>query len=324
MKPAKVATVGEALTVLVPVAPGPLDDADVFSRGIGGAELNVAVGLASRGIPTALLTRVGGDGFGRHVVAETARQGVDVSAIEVDAHRRTGLYIKEVGSGSGAPFDLEAGASRMLYYRSESAGSRLSPAYLERPAVRAALDGATLIHLTGITPALSAGAHDLCLALTERRADDCLLSFDVNWRPALWFGREAEGIAALTDLASRADVVLLGASEATTLFGTADPDAVRSRLAEPRILVLKNDANAAIAFDGSSRVEVPAHSVDVVEAIGAGDAFAAGFLAALVSGADVRECLVQAHRLAVVALSSRGDHVGSLVPDPPRLIHPVA
>jgi 2-dehydro-3-deoxygluconokinase len=312
VKPAKVAAVGEALAVLVPVDPGPLADAALFSRGIGGAELNVAVGLASRGVPATLLTRVGDDGFGRHIVGEAARHGVDVSAVEVDPRRRTGLYVKEVGAGSGAPDDLEAGASRMLYYRAESAGSALSPAYLERPEVRAALEEATLIHLTGITPALSAGAHALCRALTEPHGDDRLVSFDVNWRPALWVGREPEGVEALTALARRADVVLLGASEAQTLFQTTDPEAVRSLVPEPRILVLKNDANEAIAFDGSSRVEVPANQVQVVEAIGAGDAFAAGFLAALVRGADVEECLVEAHRLAVVALSSHGDHVGSV------------
>ncbi|WP_286344819.1 sugar kinase [Frondihabitans sucicola] len=312
MNSAKVASVGEALTVLVPRVPGALESSETFVRSVGGAELNVAVGLASRGVPAALLTRVGDDGFGRHLVAEAAEHGVDVSAVEIDPVRPTGLYVKEVGAGSPHPFDLGAARSRMHYYRAGSAGSALSPAYLRRPEVRAVLDAVELVHLTGITPALSASAYELCLAvMAEPRVGGRRVSFDLNWRPALWAGREAEGVRALDTLSRAADVVLLGVSEARTVFGTDDPAELRAELREPRILVLKNDENAATAFDGETRFDVPALTVDVVEAIGAGDAFAAGFLGALVSGRDVRTAVEEAHRLAVVALSSHGDHVGA-------------
>jgi 2-dehydro-3-deoxygluconokinase len=309
---AKVASVGEALTVLVPEVAGALESCETFVRGVGGAELNVAVGLVSRGVPAALLTRVGDDGFGRHVVAETGRHGVDVSAIEVDPARATGLYVKERGAGSSHPFDLPRADSRMHYYRSGSAGSALSPRYLERPEVRAVLDGVDLVHLTGITPALSDSALEMSLALAAAGdRGQRLLSFDLNWRPALWVGREAVGADVLARLSRAADVVLLGVSEARIVFGTDEPDELRALLREPRILVLKNDSSAATAFDGTTRHDVPALEADVVEAIGAGDAFAAGFLAALVTGAGVPTAVEEAHRLAVVALASHGDHVGA-------------
>ncbi|WP_236940707.1 sugar kinase [Frondihabitans sp. 762G35] len=314
MNTAKVVCVGEALTVLVPTVPGPLEEAETFRRSVGGAELNVAIGLASLGVPAAVLTRVGDDGFGRNILREAARHGVDVSAVETDPVRSTGVYLKEVGSGSAHPSDLAAGASRMHYYRAGSAGSALDPALLERPGVRALLDGAALVHTTGITPALSDGALEFCRALVRAPRAGRLVSFDVNWRPALWTGREEEGVAIVTDLARRSDVVLLGATEAQVVFGTADPGELRALLPDPRILVVKNDGNAATAFDGDERVDVPALRVEVVEAIGAGDAFAAGFLAALVTdrGDDVvRRALEAAHRLAVIALSSDGDHVGA-------------
>jgi 2-dehydro-3-deoxygluconokinase len=311
---AKVVCVGEALTVLVPTVPGPLEEAETFRRSVGGAELNVAIGLASLGVAAAIVTRVGDDGFGRNILREAARHGIDVSAVETDPVRSTGVYLKEVGSGSAHPADLPAGASRMHYYRAGSAGSALDPALLERPSMRTLLDGAALVHTTGITPALSAGALELCRVLVREPRAGRLVSFDLNWRPALWVGREAEGIAIVTDLARHSDVVLLGASEALIVFGTTDPAELRSLLPEPRILVVKNDGNAATAFDGAQRVDVPALRVDVVEAIGAGDAFAAGFLAALVTGEGddvVRRALEAAHRLAVIALSSDGDHVGA-------------
>lgn len=308
---AKVASVGEALIVLVPTEPGPLESAGAFERGVGGAELNVAVGLATLGTSSALVSRVGDDGFGRRIVAELGRHGVDTAGIDVDRARRTGLYVKEVGGSSGSATDLGPGVSRMHYYRQGSAGSALSPSLLERGEGRRILDAAALVHTTGITPALSNSACDLSFALAEQpRSEGRLLSFDLNWRDALWAGREAEGRSVLRELADLADIVLVGASEAVTVFGTADPGALREAVSGPRILVVKNDGNAATAFDGPRRVDVPANEAEVVEAIGAGDAFAAGLVDALVRRAPVDEAVARAHSVAVQALSSHADHVG--------------
>jgi 2-dehydro-3-deoxygluconokinase len=297
--------------VLVPELAGPLEDAETFRRSVAGAELNVALGLANRGIETSLLTRVGDDGFGRYLTSFVERHGVDVSGIEIDDDRATGLYVKEVGGATAAATDLGPGRSRMHYFRAGSASSVFSPAYLERPAVAELLAEADLIHTTGITPALSASAQKMTLELVARPRAGRLVSFDVNWRPALWRGREAEGFETMAVIASLCDVVLLGASESLIVYGTADPDELRQLLPAPRYLVVKNDGNAATAFDREHRVDVEAFEIEVVEAIGAGDAFAAGFLASLVSGKPLDECLLDAHRLAVVALGSVGDHVGS-------------
>lgn len=302
---------GEALAVLVQSAPGPLEDAETFRRSLGGAEANVAIGLARLGVATTLLTRVGDDGLGRYVRAELTRHGVDTSAIEDDPHRRTGLYLKEVGGDTGLPADLGAGRSRMLYYRTGSAGSALSPGYLRHPGVAAAIATADVVHTTGITPALGPEAAAAQRELADRVAGRALVSFDLNWRAALWHGREAEGRRVLAGFLRASDIAFAGLDESEEVFGITTADRLRRAFPEPRFLLVKDGGAAVVAFDGAERVEVAPETVEVVEAIGAGDAFAAGVLAGMAERMPLRECITQGHRAAALVLRSATDHVAS-------------
>lgn len=311
VKTPRIACIGEALVVFVPEREGALEDAETFRRTVGGAELNVALGLAHAGVDVALLTRIGDDGFGRHLAAFVGQHGVDVSGIDTDDSRPTGIYFKESGGDSTRPTDLGRGNSRMHYFRTGSASSAFATDYLRSDVVANLLENADLVHTTGITVALSASSQKMVLELASRPRAGKLLSFDVNWRPQLWKGREGEGARVLSLVASLSDIVLLGASEGSIVYGTSDPHELRRLIPGPRWLVVKNDGNAATAFDGDRRVDVDAIPTTVIEAIGAGDAFAAGFLASLVRGRPLEENLMDAHRLAVVALVSRADHVGS-------------
>jgi 2-dehydro-3-deoxygluconokinase len=310
MCPAPAVCIGEALTVLVPGRPGPLERAEAFSRTIGGAELNVAIGLASLGIPASLITRVGDDGFGRHILSTLQKHGVNASAIETDPARSTGLYVKELGGDGSEPHDLGSGRSRMHYYRADSAGSMLSSGSLRSPAARKLLREAPFVHVTGVTAALSPDAQEMTLAL-RHTVGAIPLSFDVNWRPRLWRGREAEGVRVLRAVSRASDLVFLGVSESEVIFGTADPAELRLRLPEPRWLVIKNDDAAAVAFDGDRSVAVAPHAAEVREAIGAGDAFAAGYLAAFARGMAPAVALESAHSAAARALTSMEDHIGA-------------
>lgn len=304
------ATFGEALVVLVQGEPGPLEHATQFTRSLGGAEANVAIGLASLGVRTTAITRVGDDGFGRYVRAELARLGVDTSAVGVDPVRTTGLYVKEVGGTSGEPTDIGPAHSRMHYYRTASAGAHLSPEVLAEPAVAAAVASVDLIHTTGITPALSDAAAAAQRALVESVRGQALVSFDLNWRPRLWTGREDAGRRELTAFFRSADIALTGLDEAAEVFGLATPEEIRRAFPEPRILVVKNDGGTVVAFDGEERVEAPPHDiVDVVESIGAGDAFASGLLAGIIAQRSLVDCVAQGHRTAARALASVADHV---------------
>jgi len=305
-----IACFGEALAVLVQAQPGPLERAETFTRSIGGAETNVAIALAALGTPAAIITRVGADGFGRYITETVASLGVDVSAIDVDPERETGVYLKEVGGVSGLAGDLGPNTSRMHYYRAGSASSALTPAFLDIPAVAYALAHADAVHTTGITPALSDSAAATQTALFEGRRRGQLLSFDLNWRPALWRGKSNAARSILGPYLERADIALLGSDEATAVFGVGDPTQLRRLFPGPRWLVVKDDSNAAIGFDRDMRVEVSPSSVDVVEAIGAGDAFAAGLLSGLAASADLGEAMRTAHLTAARALTSVHDHVG--------------
>lgn len=314
----EVVCIGESMATLVPEQTGPLERSERFRRAVGGAESNVACGLAALGVPAAWLSRVGDDGFGRLLLAELAARGVDTSAVEVDPHRATGLYVKEIGGSTGSPHDLGAGSSRLHYYRTGSAASALGPQALDTPAARALLDGAALVHLSGITAALGRltghdGGQRLVEAVLARRRPGQLVSFDLNWRPRVWQSpasvpEATQPSAILAGLAARADVVLLGTDEAAEVFGTDDPRRLRALLPGPRILVVKDAASAVTAFEGDEEVTEPALRVEVVEPIGAGDAFAAGYLSGLLRGHDQRRRLRLGHACAAAVLMVSGDH----------------
>lgn len=296
--------VGEGLISLVAASAGPLEDCRSFHRSLAGAEWNTAIALSSAGIRTAVVSRVGDDGFGRFLLTELRRHAVDASAVEVDPDAPTGLYVKELVPRADGAVD-----GRMHYYRAGSAASAMSPETLAAPAAAALLDSAALVHTSGITPALSPSARAAQDTLFDARPAGRLLSFDLSWRPALWRGREAEGRAVLTAFAERADIVFCTRHDAEAVFGTSAPAALRDLLPGPRRLVI-TDGQGAVAYDGSERAESDAPAAPLVEAIGAADAFAAGFLAGILTGLSLTGSLARAQRIALRALTSTRDHIG--------------
>jgi 2-dehydro-3-deoxygluconokinase len=288
---------GEAMIMLAAETGAPLEDVETFRRSVGGAECNVAGGLAALGIPTGWISRLGADGFGRHVLRDLQARGVEVGGVEDDPVRPTGLYVKHTIGGR----------TRMHYYRSGSAAAAMGPDFLDRPAVRNRLVGAELVHTTGITAAISTTAAELLDRLASLR--DTLgftLSVDLNWRPALW--RDTDP-APLWRLLRAADVVLIGADEAMLFAGTGDPGKLRELLGPRSTLVVKSDALIALALEPDGRrTEVPALTVDVVEPVGAGDAFAAGYLAATLQGLPMNQRLRLGHLTAAAVLAVPDDH----------------
>lgn len=295
----QIVCVGEAMVVLTPADDVPLSHAERFVRSVGGAELNVALTLAGLGVPAAWLSRLGDDGFGRHVAAVARDAGIDLTAVTFDAGRPTGLYVKEPGTAPDG-----SRRSAMLYYRDGSAASALSKADLRRPAVAAVLAGARVVHVSGITPGLSDSAAAFCDALPDALGPSTRLTVDLNYRPALWRDRD---VAPLHRLLASAEEVLLGADEAVSVFGTAEPDALLRALPRARRVLLKQEEHGVLVLSRDGRLHVPALDVDVVEPVGAGDAFAAGYLAGRWYGLDVRPAVVLGHRCAAAALAVRED-----------------
>ncbi|MEH1165187.1 sugar kinase [Micromonospora sp. CPCC 205539] len=292
--PVEVVTVGETMVVLGPVSGEPLERAERVAVSVGGAESNVAGYLARLGHRVTWVSRVGDDPFGRAVVRHVAATGAQVDQVSVDPGAPTGLYAKDPGPT----------ATAVHYYRAGSAASRLDRTALADSRLR----GARVLHLSGITAALS----DSCAALVEHAVTDrplpgALVSFDVNHRPRLWSVDRAAPV--LRDLANRSDLVFVGQDEAYALWAAADPAAVRRLLPEPETVVVKDGAVGATALgrDGEP-VFVAAPRVTVVEPVGAGDAFAAGYLAGLLRGLDPVRRLRLGHLVAAQALGSSADN----------------
>jgi 2-dehydro-3-deoxygluconokinase len=281
---------GESMAMFVPAQPGPVEEVRAWTRTVGGAESNVACHLADLGLRAAWVSAVGDDPFGRAVLDFVAGHGVDVSGVLVDPVRPTGVYFKTPGG--------------VRYYRRGSAASGLGPALLaDLP-----LDGVRLVHTSGITPVLSQSCHELMRALLAAPRS-FPLSFDVNWRPAL-----APDPELLAELAALADVVLVGADEAAALWGVGEPAAIRALLPEPPAIVVKQaERGATLVERDGSEIFQPALRVDVVEPVGAGDAFAAGYLAAQLAGAPPVRRLRAGHLRAASALRTHDD-VGTPLP----------
>lgn len=286
---------GETMAMFVPAEPGPAAEATTWHRTVGGAESNVACHVAALGLRSAWVSAVGDDALGTAVVSAIASYGVDVSSVAVDRDRPTGVYVKERGT-SGSP---------VRYYRRGSAASGMGPTLLNA----LPLSGVRVVHTSGITPALSYSCFQLMDRLLHMPRD-FTLSFDLNWRPRLWADRNPDVLRAL---AAAADVVFVGADEAELVWDVAEPHEIRALLPEPATLVIKQGEAGATLVDGDDVLFQPALKVDVVEPVGAGDAFAAGFLWATLAGLPPRQRLRAGHLRAATALRTHHD-VGPSLP----------
>ncbi|MGW1103265.1 sugar kinase [Streptomyces sp. NPDC002540] len=305
---AEVVCLGESMVTFLPSQPGRLADVPSFGRGIGGAESNVACALAAAGHRTAWVSRVGADGFGDHLVEAITGYGVDTSAVRRDPDRPTGIYFRTAT-------DRATDVHEVAYYRAGSAASAMSPDNVPYEA----LPAARVLHLSGITAALSADCLALLHDLTAPRPGRPLVSFDVNHRPGLW--RDAHAApGVLLDLARRCDLVFVGEDEAEEAWQVRGAEAIRAALPEPAVLVVKRGGEGATVFsrtDGADTVTtVPALRVDVVAPVGAGDAFAAGFLSATLRALPVRDRVRHGHVMAAAVLTVPGDLTG-----PPARAH---
>jgi len=289
---------GETMGMFTPTTSVPLNDADAFTLGTGGAESNVAMHLAELGHQVAWAGIVGTDPVGTKIIDAIADAGVDTRWVGRSGDAPTGLYLKEPDTGSGA---------HVFYYRHGSAASTLKIA----DAAGWPLAGTRWIHTTGITPALSPTCSELVEhVLDNARGWGASVSFDINFRPGIWSVEEAA--PRLLALASKATVVLVGLDEAAVLWGCVTPADVRALLPGLPYLVVKDSSIDATEYmlgaDGTDIVTVvPARKVDVVEPVGAGDAFAAGYLSGLINEHSSSDRLERGHSRAAWALGSRED-----------------
>ena len=289
--------VGESMLMVTPERPGELTLGPGYALHVAGAESNVAIHLAALGCRAAWASRVGAGPLGDLLVSAIDAAGVDVSLVERSPTHPTGVFFK-------VP---RADGSSVHYYRRGSAAATMGPAFADR--VRRS--AATVTHLTGITAALSPSCLELLRALLARpRPRGRWVSFDVNYRPALW---ERDAAPVLLELARQADVVFVGLDEAGALWRVRTVDELASLLPPTCVLVVKNAAEDATTVRGGRRTSVPARQVEVVDPVGAGDAFAAGWLAGALRGLPDEARLKLGHFVASTVLGT----VADVAPLPP-------
>jgi 2-dehydro-3-deoxygluconokinase len=294
-----VLTFGETMGLATSSRPGSFMMDSALELGIGGAETNVAIGLARLGVGTTWVSRLGDDGLGRLILREMHAEQVDVR-VTIDATAPTGFMLKERRTRA---------RSSVTYYRAGSAAAKLSVEDLPSEL----LHGRALLHLTGITPALSPSAREATLhAARAAHALGVPVSFDLNYRSRLWTPAAAAPVFA--QLVALSSVVFAGLDEAQLLFpGIDDPLSLARAFVQAGAAdaVIKLGDAGCVAVISGSEYEVPAVRVDPVDTVGAGDAFVAGYLSQLVRGAEPSERLARAVLTGALACLVPGDWEGA-------------
>ena len=276
-------------------AAGLLRHGGAMSMSLGGAESNVAIGLARLGHAVRWGGRLGAADVGAFALRTLRSEGVDTATVVRDPGRATGILLVE---------KRVAAISRVAYYRAFSAGSAVEVAD-----VRDSFDASTrVLHLTGITPALSDSAADATLWAARRARElGVLVSVDVNYRARLWPPETASAV--LGPIAALADVVFASDDELHLIADGADEAArVRALLGGGvREVVVTRGGDGSAVFTATGSAASAARRVPVVDTIGAGDAFTAGYLSALLDGLPLAERLDRGAVLGAFAVSASGD-----------------
>lgn len=296
-------TFGESMVSLR--SAGPLSAGGALTMHVAGAESNVAVGLARLGHSVTWAGVVGADPHGEFILRQLRAEGVRLEHREVAA-RRTGVMFLE---------QRTADVTRAFYYRSGSAGSTLCPEDVEQ----ALSTGARILHLTGITAALSLESRKAVEYAAEQAAGaGAVVSFDVNYRSKLWSREEARKV--LAPLVRHAGILIASDDELGLVAAAPDSapgtDTSESAMVAEilglgvREVVVKRGAAGASVHTPEGRWDAPAVPVTSIDTVGAGDAFTAGYLSALLDGADVAGRLQRGVLTGAFAVSTAGDWEG--------------
>lgn len=271
----------------------------MYLQGFGGDTSNAAIAAARQGASVGYISGVGDDVYGHMLRELWDREGVDHSEVRTDAQAFTAVYFV-THDESGHHFS---------FFRRGSAASRMTPAQL--PADRIAQ--ARVLHLSGISAAISDSACDTCFAAVEiAKAAGVKVCFDTNLRLKLWpLGRAR---AVMRELIRQADICLPSYDDVAAISGLKDADALLDWCLDlgAGVVALKLGAEGALLSDGKIRLRIPPHPCKVVDATGAGDTFGGALLARLVAGDE----LEAAGRYATVAAALSTEGYGAVEPIP--------
>ena len=303
-----VVTFGEAMVRLSPPNSQRLEQAQRLDVHVGGAELNVAVGVTRFGMKSAWISKLPKNGLGYMIRDRAQAFGVDCSHVVWSDRGRAGLYFVEFGSSPRA--------SSVLYDRANSAISMVQPGEVDWGKV---FNGTKHFHMSGITPALSGSAAQVTVeALKAAKKAGCTVSYDLNYRKKLWTPADAK--KAQEPMMADVDILITTEEDTNVVFGIKEKDyeAVAARLAQTfkfkivaitlreDLSVLKNNWTA-IAYQDGKIFKDRKYEVEIVDRVGAGDSFTAGFLFGWIKEKDVQKGVQYGNAFAALKHTVPGD-----------------
>jgi 2-dehydro-3-deoxygluconokinase len=303
-----VVTFGEAMVRLSPPNSQRLEQTQSLDVHVGGAELNVAVGVTRLGMKSAWVSKLPKNGLGYMIRGRAQAFGVDCSHIVWSDKGRAGLYFVEFGASPRA--------SSVLYDRANSAISMIQPGEVDWPKV---FSGSKHFHMSGITPALSASATQVTAeALKAAKKAGCTVSYDLNYRKKLWTPADARKIQEpiMTDV----DILITTEEDTNVVFGIKEKnyEAAAEKLAQTfkfkvvaitfreDLSVLRNNWTA-IAYQDGKIYKDKKYEVEIVDRVGAGDSFTAGFLYGWIKEKDVEKGVRYGNAFAALKHTVPGD-----------------
>ncbi len=291
----EVAALGEILIQFNSFTPGPLRYVNYFEKHIAGSELNYCIAITVIGNKCYFIGRVGDDEFGRNAIEYARGRGVDVSYVKIDPEAPTGIYF--VQRHYPVP-----DKSEMVYYRKNSAGSKLSPEDLPEELLKRV----RLVHSTGITMAISESAKQAVLRAFELAKSR---SFDTNIRLKLWSADKAR--ETITKVLDNLEFLITDADDSKILIGENDPDKAAKIFTEKygvKYLVYKLGPKGAVVYHEGRKYYAPGYNVRVEDPTGAGDALGGVFVSSILNGYTPENAIKYAVVAATLVVTVRGDN----------------
>jgi 2-dehydro-3-deoxygluconokinase len=293
----EIITFGETMALMMPNGVKGIEYATGFQGLFGGAESNVAIGVSRLGHRVGWFSRLGKDPFGRMILKKIRGEGVDVSRVELTTEAPTGLMLREVVSGK----------TSVYYYRKGSAASTLRPEHLDEEYIKQA----QYLHVTGITPALSESCRETAKeAIRLAKKHGVKVCFDPNLRLKLWSIDEARDV--LLDLAKEADYFLPGLDELKLLYQTENFDEIVGHLNQLNaVSIVKGGDDVTLIVEKGEVRSVPYFKAEqVVDTVGAGDGFCAGFFVGLLKNYSLDEAVKLGNLIGCMVVQMEGDWEG--------------
>ncbi|WP_238902054.1 sugar kinase [Clostridium sp. YIM B02506] len=292
-------TIGDGMVAMCPEKKGPIIFTNTFEKKVGGAELNVAIGCARLGLKSGWISSLGNDDFGKFILRSVRADNVDTSEVKlVDGHP-TSVYFREV---------LSDGSSRSFYYRENSPTSTMKPEDLNEEYFKKG----KVLHITGVFPSILKSNQNIVLeAIRLAKKNGLLISFDPNIRLKMWTKEEAKEF--INSILSDVDILLVGDEEVELLLNTTDLEQAIKAFYGYGIskVVIKRGDKGAMGYDGENLFYVDGIAPKaLVDTVGAGDGFAAGFLTSTIKGESFEDSIRFGNAVGSLVVGVEGDNEG--------------